>query len=85
MIERLLSETIPGQYQAFSFSVMKSQGEHPSQVMDEFVSVNPVQVRDDFDVTLGTKNTPLLLKSGPKFQMVVDLSVDDDPDRSALV
>jgi hypothetical protein len=65
--------------------VIESKGEHAAQVLHAINSVFFVRVHNYFGIGVRTEAVPAGFKTLAQFLKVVDLPVEDDPDRTILV
>src|SRR5690606_28113216 len=62
--------------------VPQRKGEHPAQVLDAARPVLPVKRDQRLDIGRGAKNMAVLFQRGAQFQVIVNLAVVRDGDRS---
>jgi hypothetical protein len=85
VIERLHAETIAGQEELPRAAVPDGEGEHAAQVVDAALPMLVVQVHDDFRVAARGEHVTAGLELGAVLGVVVDLSVEDDLQRTVRV
>ncbi len=85
VVERLLAEAIPGSVQQALFRIPNGEREHSPEMAHAIAPVLLVQMDNHLRVRVGTKGVPALPQPLPDFPEVVDLTVEDDPDRPVLV
>ncbi len=61
------------------------EGEHPAQLLEALRALLLVEVDDDFRVGVGAEPVPLRDERRAKLLEIVNLAVEDDPDRAVLV
>src|SRR5687767_11963816 len=83
--ERLLSEPVPDQQGALPAGVPDAEGEHALQLGRALVSQLLVKVEDRFGVRVRAEAVSLRFEAWSQRGVVVDLAVEDDPQRAVLV
>ena len=85
VVEGLLAQSVPGQQQAMPGPVPDREGEHAAEGLHAFLTHILVKVEDCLGIALGGEPVPLGLQITTEKPVVVDLPVEDDPDRAILV
>jgi hypothetical protein len=85
VVEGFVPETISGEEQLSRGSVPDREREHPVEVADAVGTELLVGVDHDLGVGAGLEPMSQLRKEGTKALVVVDLAVEDDPDRAVFV
>ena len=85
VVERLDAEPVTDEHEGLSRLVPQRDGEHSPEVMDEVRTVLLVEMDDRFRIGIGGETVPAGLQIRSELPIIVDLAVEDDPDRPILV
>ena len=85
VIERLLSHPITGNVKLALSHVPNREGKHPTQLLGTADAELLVEVDDRLGVAVGAELVASLAKPCPEFEVVIDLSIEDDPEGAVLV
>ena len=85
VIERLDAEPIADEEQPALRLVPQREGEHAAEAIDRAVAPLLVRVHDHLGVRVRAEPVAVRLELGADLGEVVDLAVEDDPDRAVLV
>ena len=83
--ERLLPDPVAREEQRPRARVPDREGEHPAKILQAVRALLLVEVEDDFRVGVGAELVSLRDERRAQFLEIVDLAVEDDPDRAVLV
>jgi hypothetical protein len=83
--QRLDAHPVAREQQRARPRVPDGQAEHPAQARDSRRSPLFIGVDDDLGVRGGPEAMPVTLELGAQLAKVVDLAVEDGPDRAVLV
>src|SRR5579875_3192741 len=84
-MQRLDAQTIACQQQAPALFIENRKGKHASQLMDAIGAVFLIEMYNHFGIGVGIKMMTFAFKLRTQFGEVVNLSVEDNPDRLILV
>ena len=85
VVERLLPQPVAGEEDAAVLPVPDGEGEHPAQALGKLFAPLLVTVDQDLGVAVALEDVALGDELALEIEEVVDLAVEDDPDRSVLV
>src|SRR5262249_1854494 len=85
VVDQLDPKGIAGQNQPLLASIPNGKAEHSIQAVQNFFAPLFVAVNDDFGVAVGAKGVTVALQLLFEFREVVNLPIEDDPDRFFLV
>ena len=85
VVERLDAEAIADKKQPSFRIVPERKGKHAAEAVDRAIAPLFVGVDDDFGIGLRAEHVARSLELGADVGEVVDLAVEDDPDRPVLV
>ena len=85
IVERFDSQAIADQQNELPLSIPDGIGKHASQPIDPLWPLLFIEMHQDFGVTVGLKAMAFPDQLLAKFAIVVDLPVQNRPDRTALV
>src|SRR5262249_2234622 len=83
--QRLDSESIPGEKQALRPLVPEGKGEHPIERTNTGLASIFIEMDDRLGVALRRKSVSSRLELGSKLAVVVDLAIENYPDRVVLI
>src|SRR4030095_16055240 len=84
-IEGFTPEPIAGQQQPLPRTIPNREGKHAVQAVDHALAFLLVEMEDGLGVAAGAVAVAARFESRPERGVVVDLAVEDDPDRAVLV
>ena len=83
--ERLFAQPVAAEDQAAVLGVPDGDGEHAVEMREALRPFVFIEVNDAFGVALGAELVPRPFQPPPQVAVVVDLAVEDDPNRFVLV
>ena len=85
IVERLDADAIAREQQRAAAAVPERDAEHAAQVRERVLAPLLVGVDDGLGVGVGVERVAVGDELGAQLAVVVDLAVEDDPDRAVLV
>jgi hypothetical protein len=85
VVERLLSQPVSRRKEPPAPAVPDQEREHAAQILKTVDSVFFVKVEDGLGVGVGAELASFTNQATPQFLVVVDLTVEDDPDRAIRI
>ena len=83
--QRLLAHAVPRQHQLFAAAVPDGRGEHTAQLLGEVLAFFLVEVQDHLGVAFCLENVAAGQQALAQLFVVVDLAVEDYPQRAVFV
>jgi hypothetical protein len=77
-MERLDAQGVPRKKDGVGGLVEKREGEHASQARKQVFSPFAIPVQEDFAITARPETVPAAFKGLSQFQVIVDLTVEDE-------
>ena len=78
-------EMVPGEKKGFFVAVPDAEGELPVEIIDTIRALFLIEMNDDFGIRVRIEPMPSGLQPRPQFREVINLPVQDDPDRLVFV
>src|SRR5687768_18519658 len=85
VIQRLDADAVPGDEEDVRSGIPDGEGEHATQTRDAVLAELLVGVNYDLGVAGGSEAMSAGQQLLPKLREIVDLAVEDDPDRAVLI
>jgi hypothetical protein len=85
VVERLDADAVARDPQQLLARIPDRKREHPAQLLHRLDAVLLVRVDDDFRIRPALEQVPAPFEFGPQFEVIVDLPVEHDLDRTILV
>src|SRR5215213_9949251 len=85
VIKGLDAETVPAEQQLTASRIPDREREHAAQMIDERRAMIFVEVNETFGVGGSTEHVAALRQVMAQLPVVIDLAVEDDPDRAIFI
>src|SRR6266498_2952214 len=84
-VQRLLTKPIPCNEQSVAFQIPQGKGKHAIKVLDHFVPIHFIQVRQYLGVGFASERVATSFQINPQAAIVVDFSVENDGDSLVFI
>ena len=85
VVQRADAEVVPGEKEALPGGVPDGEGELAVELIDAGRAPILVKVNEHLRVRGRIETVPLRFQPGPELRIIIDLAVEDDPDRPRFV